>query len=376
MRLGIFIGSITLAGTAIIAAQLNASGENGDDRASTTGQTPGGGVGPDVIYTDTQGITNWGQVGGIRGYSLGSYTCNIGDEDLLWGSSHNGTPVLAMNAYRLHEGRLVQIGMSWVKYACCAAAGAGCGPPCNGHGGSVLGVGCRDIYSSGYNGGQRRLGPRSAINAYTGQMPPAPGGSGNAIFKRLQIDVSDLDSDNYPGALYFTEGVYVGTDDAQSGNWYNNASYKQVTVESGLDLTPVIPMYPKVPAIEAWHEHGNGIGNADEDVIITKADIPDEGRFILSGKASDNNDGTWHYEYAVFNLNSHRSAGSFSVPLPVGASVSNTGFHDVDYHSGEIYDNTDWNTSLTPLSFMWASQPPANKGLEANALRWGTMYNF
>ena len=377
MRLGIFIGSITLAGTAIIAAQLSASGENGADRASTTVQIAGGGgIGPDVTYQEIQSTWDWGQVGDIRGYSLGSFTCNIGDEDLLWGNLHEGTPVLAMNAYRLYEGQLLQIGMSWVKHACCAAANNGCGPPCNGNGGSVLGVGCRDIYSASWNGSQSRLGRRSEINAYTGDFVDTSSGTGNAIFKRLQIAVSDLDSDNYPGALYFTEGVYVGTDDAESENWYNNASYKQVTVEIDLDLTPVIPMYTTLPAIVAWHDHGNGIDNADKDVITTEADIPDEGRFILAGKASDNGDGTWRYEYAVLNLNSHRSAGSFSVPLPIGASVSNTGFHDVDYHSGEVYDNTDWNMSLTPLTFTWTSPASFEQDPDTNALRWGTMYNF
>ena len=171
MRLGIFIGSITLAGTAIIAAQLSASGENGADRASTTVQIAGGGgIGPDVTYQEIQSTWDWGQVGDIRGYSLGSFTCNIGDQDLLWGNLHEGTPVLAMNAYRLYEGQLLQIGMSWVKHACCAAANNGCGPPCNGNGGSVLGVGCRDIYSASWNGSQSRLGRRSEINAYTGDF--------------------------------------------------------------------------------------------------------------------------------------------------------------------------------------------------------------
>ena len=77
-------------------------------------------------------MRNWGVVGGIRGYSLGSHTCNIGDQNLMWGNAHDGTPGLAMNAYRLYDGRLMQIGMSWVKHADNAGANDGCGMDCNG----------------------------------------------------------------------------------------------------------------------------------------------------------------------------------------------------------------------------------------------------
>ncbi|MCH8882177.1 MAG: AAA family ATPase [SAR324 cluster bacterium] len=286
-----------------------------------------------VIYRP-QYTANWGSVGGIRGYSLGSYTCNIGDQNLMWGNTWGGTPGLAMNAYRLYDGRLMQVGLSWVKHACCAAAGTGCGMGCNGQGGSWLGVGCRDIYSAGYNGGQTRLGPRSDLNPYTGAWQPAPGGSGNAIFRRLQIAESDITEGNFPDSLYFVEGVYIGTDDAQWGNWLNNASYRQVTLGGGFELVVTGVMYETVPASLAWHDHGNGINVPDESVQIVNVDVPDEGRFVAAAKARDNGDGTWRYEYAVFNLNSHRSGGSLSIPVPVGAVVTNVGFHDVDYHSG------------------------------------------
>ena len=59
----------------------------------------------------------------------------------------------------------------------------------------------------------------------------------------------------------------------------------------------------------------------------------------------DNGDGTWRYVYALYNYNSDRGARHFAVPVGSGASVTNIGFHDVDHHSGEIYDGTDWATS-------------------------------
>ena len=134
-------------------------------------------------------------------------------------------------------------------------------------------------------------------------------------------------------------------------------------------MSPTGATFEGEPAINAWKE-------ADPSVTSTFADVPGEGRFHVAAKASDNGDGTYRYEYAVFNLNSHRSGGSFSVPLPAGASVSNAGFHDVDYHSGEPYDNTDWNVSTDAGSVTWSSPQTFAQNENSNALRWGTMYNF
>ncbi len=385
MRLGIFFGSVTAAGAVIVVAQLNAGGDLDSSIEQDTeavpnlvreGGVPVGAIGPDVIYTNCQSVANWGAVGGVRGYSLGSYTCNIGDENLMWGIAHDGTPGLAMNAYRLYDGRLMQIGMSWVKHATNAAAGDGCGMDCNGMGGSWLGVGCRDIYSANFNGTQSILGPRSDLNPYSGDWQAAPGGGGNAIFKRLQVVESDITEDNFPDSLYFVEGVYVGTDDAQWANWLNNASYRQVTLGSGFNLDVAGPMFETVPAILAWHDHGNGINVPDESVQIVNVDVPGEGRFVAAAKVSDNGDGTWRYEYALFNLNSHRSGGSLSVPIPTAAAVGNIGFHDVDYHSGEVYDNTDWNMTVGDAAVVWSSPATFAENANTNALRWGTMYNF
>jgi hypothetical protein len=369
-----------LVGAASLLGQMNAPAFPGKGATSTQRMAEPGGIagaiGPDVIYSNCPSVTNWGAVGGIRGYSLGSYTCNIGDENLMWGITQGGTPGLAMNAYRLYDGRLMQIGMSWVKHASGAAAFNFCGLDCNGVGGSWLGVGCRDAYSSNWNGIQAALGPRSDLNPYSGDWQSAPGGSGNVIFKRLQVAESELGEANFPNSLYFVEGVYVGIDDAQWANWLNNASYRQVTLGGSFNLDVAGPMYDTIPAILAWHDHGNGINVPDESVQIVNVDVPDEGRFIAAAKARDNGDGTWRYEYALFNLNSHRSGGSLSVPIPPTAAVSNVGFHDVSYHSGEVYDNTDWEITVGDTSVTWSSPATYAENPNTNALRWGTMYNF
>jgi hypothetical protein len=66
------------------------------------------------------------------------------------------------------------------------------------------------------------------------------------------------------------------------------------------------------------------------------------------------------------------------VPIPAGAVVADTsiGFHDVNYHSGEIYDNTDWSKAKTSTAVVWASPQTFGVNPNSNALRFGTMYNF
>ena len=59
----------------------------------------------------------------------------------------------------------------------------------------------------------------------------------------------------------------------------------------------------KSVALEAWRI-------ANEDVEITTVDIASDGRFHVACLVTDNGDDTWHYEYAVQNLNSNRSAMS------------------------------------------------------------------
>ncbi|MCZ6655210.1 MAG: dockerin type I domain-containing protein [Planctomycetota bacterium] len=330
------------------------------------------GNGPDVTYSNVTSIAHYGPVDGIHAYILDSHTCNVGDQNLLWGYSHNGTPVLAMNAYRLLGGRLEQIGMSWVKHACCAAAGSGCGLPCNGTGGTLLGVGCRDVYGTGWNSIQSNLGARSNVNAFTGTMPSADGTTGDSIFKRLQINEHDL---GQPGALYFVEGVYAATDDAQAGNAMNNATYRRALL-SGFNLSLTGSTQVTIPAIFAWHDHGNGVNTPDASIQTVEVDVPDEGRFYAASRVQDNGDGTWRYTYAIYNLNSHRSASALSVPLGSNVTAVNVGFHDVDYHSGEPYSNTNWSGVVSTGSVTWTSPQTFEENPNTNALRWATMYTF
>ena len=100
----------------------------------------------------------------------------------------------------------------------------------------------------------------------------------------------------------------------------------------------------------------------------------------MAAKATDLGTGFWRYEYAVNNLNSDRSIGSFSVPCAAGATVQNIGFHDLAYHGGDgigntNYDGTDWPGAFAGGTVTWSTTPFATNQ-NANAIRWGTLYNF
>ncbi|MCH9033049.1 MAG: hypothetical protein IID42_00920 [Planctomycetes bacterium] len=346
-----------------------------DDSSSAVG----GGIGPDVIVGDVQSVRRWARVDGITAYSVGTVSCNIGDVWLNWFMNTRNHPVVAQNMYRLKGGRFEQIGMSWVKHGFIATDGT----ICSGVDvcafdtkGEHLGVDCSDIYSSTLNGFQGNLGPRYQVNPTTGLFPfpwSAPNVAQDTD-RRIQVRDEDLDPDLNGGALYFIEGHYVTADDAAAGNQDNNASYRRITIAEPLEnlFMPAIVFGESTartrPAILAWQDR-------DPSVAVVNIDVPNDRRFILATKASEQPDGTWHYEYAIHNLNSHRSGRSFSVPIPAGVTVTDIGFHDVDSHSGSPFSSEDWTTTLQDGVLTWSTET-IDVNPTANALRWGMLYNF
>ncbi|MBX3355453.1 MAG: hypothetical protein KF724_07115 [Phycisphaeraceae bacterium] len=338
-------------------------------------------IGPDVIVGAIPGVQKWGSAtsGGVTvaAYSIATTSCNIGDQQLLWQPSNPNHPVIPQNAYRVRDGRIEQIGMSWIKHGFCALQQSLCGPcqPAGGGCPPVLGVGCSDPYSASLNGDQTGLGPRSQVNAATGAFPypfwspsiPA------TIGRRLQIAENDLNPTFNAGAEYFFEAQYVHPQDAANGNGNNNASYRKFTVGSFSSGTYTLsltgPTVQQIPAIFAWK-------SVHPDVLIEPVDVPSDGRFHVGFRAIDIGDGLWRYEYAVHNLNSDRSGASFSIPIPAGVSVTDVGFKDINYHSNEPYDPTDWVSTLAGGTLTWASTQTFAQNPNANALRWATLYNF
>ena len=331
-------------------------------------------VGPDVTVSNTGNIATYGTVGGITGYAASTTSCNRGDMVAEWIANTNQHPLIGQQMYRLMDGRFEQIGMNWLKHSFCAVNENSCGncqdTPCD-----TLGIGCADTYSTGLNGAQADLGPRSDVQPYTAdyQFPfPTQGQTGDAIYKRLQIAVNDLDPASNPGAQYFNEIVYITTDELDWGNQNNNTSYREVVVGAdtpqGYDLGYTGPTVEEGTALDAWQSADPGVG-------INVIDVPNDGRIHLGFKATSLAGNLWHYEYVLYNKNSNRGAQSFSVPVPPGVALTNIEFHDVDYHSGEPYSGTDWSATQANGLLTWETQTFAQNP-NANALRWATAYTF
>jgi hypothetical protein len=346
-----------------------------------------GGIGPDVIVGDIfnfKHYTSTGDVNGMHAYAIGTISCNVGTENLNWVAETNQHPVIAQNLYRLKEGRFEQVGQSWLKHgffalweSLCAEC-SGSYSSCNG---DCLVVGCSDPYHASLNGDNSGLGlgPKSQVNATTGFFP-YPHNQSNcgtgSICERLQVRKADIDRNGLGmRTVYFVEAQYIAPDDALAGNDDNNASYRQVwfNVSYGMTFnTPGVPgnsaTVKTQPAITAWLA-------ADENVEMQIVDIPGDGRIHVAWKVTDRGDGSWSYEYAVHNLNSHRAIGSLSMSVSDATTVTDVGFHDVAYHSGELIDGTDWPGRHNGGELLWATKPfSANQN--ANAIRWGTLYNF
>jgi len=333
-------------------------------------------AGPDVIVGDLPNISDFGTLNSRHAYAVGTTSCNLGDAILTWTAGNNQHPVISQNIYRLANGRFQQLSQAWLKHGFCSLQGTVCmactpGGDCNG-----LFPGCSDPYSSGLNGGQSGLGPKSEVNAATGAFPypwvnrGTTGDTGDSNYKHLQPLVTDVDPASNAGALYFVSSMYVQPEDAAANNKNNNESYRRVTIGAapGLAMTLQDSTQRQKPGIQAWKDQ-------DATVTLTNIDVAGDGRFIVGVKATLVSGTTYHYEYAIQNLNSDRSGQSFSVPIPNGTTITSVGFSDVDYHSGEPYALTDWTSSVTSTAVTWSTQTFAQNA-NANALRWDTTYNF
>ncbi|MFK7759948.1 MAG: GC-type dockerin domain-anchored protein [Phycisphaerales bacterium] len=326
---------------------------------------------PDVICGSLDDVNNWGNIGGIRAYSVGTTACNIGTSNADWIDNSPFHPVIGVTMWKYDNEtqRLTQLGVTQLKHSFASLQGSVCEPCQPGGTFSALGPGCSDPYGAGLNGTQGDLGPRTEVNPWTGEFVYPYTGinqGGNAIFKRIQVQQSDISDTT---ATFYVEGTYTVKDDFAAGTNMNNASYKRLNInQSSFNASTTGQTFRGVPAIYAWQAQ-------HPDVVINEIDVPDDGRLIVASKATDLGDGTWRYDYGVYNLNSDKAAASFSVP--VNTAMANMGFNDITYHStvDQNVSQSDWAPVEGGNAVTWNTETEAQNPM-GNAIRWGTMYNF
>ena len=352
--------------------------------------------GPDVIVGDLPAMQQSGSAGTQVGLAIATTSCNAGTEDLDWFAlPQTDHPVIPQNLYRMSGGanndeRFEQLGQSWLKHAFTALTQDACGFGCNGVGGSHLGSGCSDPYSANLNGGQNGIGSRGWVNPFTGAYPSTAnnhsGHSHDGVSHRVRVEIDDLNQNLNQGATYFAEAQYVTPHEytwcqAHPGqcNMYNNVSYRQFTVSgtTTFNFSPVGNTIWRRPAISAWAGTGALLNQIEPDP-------GNDGIWFMGYKVTNPSPGVWHYEYALYNENLDRAIQSFSLPLGFGANISNIGFHAPPQEPGwsndgtqnnQGYSSTPWGVTQTADSITWSTETFA-QNQNANAIRWGTLYNF
>jgi hypothetical protein len=356
--------------------------------------------GPDVIVGDIEDVAQFNApVGTQVGLAIGTDSCNNGDQPVDWFAlPQTDHPVVPQNLYRMSGGanndaRFEQIGQSWMKHTFLALEDFVCGT-CNTSGcqtGSHLCPGCSDPYVSGLNGDQGSIGSRAWINPFTGSFPStANNHSGHihdGVSHRILVETSDLVPAKNSGASYFGEAAYLSPHEytwcvSHPGqcNMFNNYSYRQFSVTGG----PSFFGFPAVgstvrmqAAIQAWAATGATVNQIEPDP-------GNDGIWLMGYKVTSPSAGVWHYEYALFNQNLDRGIQSFSVAMNAGVNVSNIGFHAPPQHPGwandgtfnnQGYSSAPWSVTQNPDSITWNTETFA-QNQNANAIRWGTLYNF
>lgn len=346
--------------------------------------------GADVIVGDLHQIINYTGDGTYDAFSMGTYSCNIGDFWLNWFASTNQHPVIGQAVYKMktHANGVTtfeQLGQSWLKHGFFALSNTLCCTQCQGTDGTHLGVRCSDPYSAARNGDQAPLGPKYQVNATTGffPYPPANPSWSGTVARRLAVRVSDLEPSSAT-VRYFGSSIYISPDEP-TANRFNNQSYRPLSLTgSGTAWTFALggPTQRTRAGIYAWPDNEPGVTVKEGFVSPDGNEVGGTrlGLFILAAKVYDLGGGQWHYEYALQNYNSHRSGRAFSLPIPAGVTLSSIGFRDVEYRNGDgegniSQDGTDWTTTVGGGAITWATQTYAENP-NANALRWDTIYNF
>ncbi len=340
-------------------------------------------VGLDGRLEILDNITYWGRrgaayPGGEVGLSMRNTMCNPGSVSIPWfAQMAENHPKFGFIMTRLSNGRMEQISdRSYCKHAFTSASTSGACGPCNGIGGTMMGVTCSDTYSAGNNASRGNLGPADEIDPWLGtwnhtgsyfdQGDPNVGAPGNTDGQQSPINVGADDVKNrmtvkeadlqVPGASYFY-GIHLIHQGEALANRGDNlksrgmqASWNGSTWSVG--NTAVGEVFGSI--LQHWtgatlDSGGNGT---------------DDGRFFVAVKVTPLGGGQYHYEYAVHNVDNSRGGATLRVPVDPAAVVTNYTFGDIDNNP-----LNEWLGARAGNEVVFTA--PGN-----NPLNWNTIYNF
>ncbi|MBI5865577.1 MAG: hypothetical protein HZB38_13930 [Planctomycetes bacterium] len=390
-------GQLTLRLNLVLESE-SASGGPADSPAAGEGSQTGRGgprtAGPDLIVGDVRFLHEYGRVGERLSFAAGTSACNKGDTPVSWYANPNvNHPVMTINMFRLKNDRFEQLGYSWVKHGFGAAqldlCNLGCTPGCPS---TVLCSGCADPYTANQLAEQNILASRNWFNPFTGAFPSSgtnshTGHAHDELSHRLTLREADIaqDQNGNDTAQYFSEGIYICPheylpNNGVANNQHNNPCHRPLAAVGNTGdwygfATLTDEAIRESPAIDEWT-------GAVRTVIEPAVGV--DGRVLVAYKVTGPVAGWWHYEYAFYNQNLDRSIRLIRIPVGDGAHLTNIDFHAPEHEGGWPGDgtagnaglsNAPWSVATSSTAIEWSCETfVANPN--ANAIRWGTLYNF
>lgn len=317
---------------------------------------------------------------GEIGMAMLNTMCNPGSVNIPWfAAMQPNHPKFGFMVARVADDRIEQINeWSYCKHAFLSInVNGACGQCQNPGTGALMGLNCADTYAPSNNASRTWLGPPEEINPWLGTWDPvgsyfdigdpvqagypAPADGVRSLSQSIfdsvdnritvdEIDLTTLGAKYYYGLQLIHEGESVG-------NRWDNLAHRGMNPEfngSGW-------MFANNNEVQ---HYGSILSRWNGASITSGSNGVDDGRFYVAVKTRANNDGTYHYEYAVHNVDNSRAGSSFRVPLAPGAVFSNASFGDIDKDP-----SNDWSIQQAGNEVVFTA--PAIQFHE-----WNTIYNF
>lgn len=277
-------------------------------------------------------------------------------------------PYLVWGLYRIHEGRIRQIGRSGVKHAF-LTVNTNCDINCSN--GNILWPGCEDVYGVGNNDSPTHMGPIDEIQAFHGIWnncgsffdPNCTGSqtqqSSGGYLHRMVVREAEMSSANFPGAQYLFQGWYVVRDDVNIWNTMGVRSVNPVFSGSSWSFTP-LGAFAQGPAVEAWIAQGQPAPGQSNTRIVT-----DHGHASLLVNVIDLGHGRWRYEYALANHDLDVGIDRLEVPVPESSLIEDLGFA-----RAENTGSGQWAAQRQAGLLSWTAATAAARQ------PWASLFNF
>jgi hypothetical protein len=364
----------------------------------------------DVALIGMSAVQQQGRVGDQVVITPSAVLKNVGTANVPWQRQFSGAfppydtdqhPFLVWALFRESGGFFEPIAYSDVKHAF-LTINSNCAPgSCTL--GTVLGLGCEDVYGVGTNGGH--LGPRSEIRPHAGTWAhcnfPAPdtashfdqvapfcaadnNGSGEpTLMHRATARDSEL---SVAGAKYYMTAWYVVRDDI---NIFNSMGWRRIVpFRSGNTWSFLLgTTFSQGSVLDAF------VDPARQTATRSNATFqdPKAGSAQIAATATDLGGGKLRYVYALMNHDFDPKLGSFSIAIDDLVTLEDLRFCDGDSDATNDWTvsrgsgqatwtapassaHLDWGTALT-ISFV-ANAPPAPSAAQISRGDDGSVFSI